>query len=68
MFFVTTKVGTPDQCSVYEYKTTHKKRKYFDIMFKAFHGFDEVKDHSEWNKTNQKLIGKKITNKPKNYS
>ncbi|KAA1247977.1 hypothetical protein [Aquimarina sp. RZ0] len=57
-----------DQCSVYEYKTTHKKRKYFDIMFKAFHGFDEVKDHSEWNKTNQKLIGKKITNKPKNYS
>ncbi len=55
-----------EQCSIYDYKAKHKKEKYFNIMFETFgYFFDKAKDFDEWNKTNQKIIGKKITNKPK---
>lgn len=54
------------QCSNLEYNTTHKKQKYFDIMFEAFGThFEKRKDFEAWNKTNQKIIGKEIPKKPK---
>jgi uncharacterized ubiquitin-like protein YukD len=55
-----------EQCSVHEYNATGKKKKYSNLMFNAFSGFDAVKDFKEWNKINTNLIGKKITNRPKN--
>jgi len=44
-----------DNCYDYDYKKTKIKRKYFDIMFKGFNGFEAKSDFDKWAETNNKI-------------